>query len=37
MTRKSEAVMESWEVLRFAADDFHVINTCEQNSMIDTL
>lgn len=29
--------MESWEVLRFAADDFRVINTCEQNSMIDTL
>lgn len=37
MTRKSEAVTESWGVLRFVADEFHVINTCEQNSMRDTL
>lgn len=36
MTRKSEAVMESWGVVRFAADELHVINACVQNSLRDT-
>lgn len=36
LTRKSEAVMKSWGILQFAADDLHAINACVQNAMRDT-